>query len=242
VDLRSGPAGEPIDASRTVARQRWRLVLARSPDAPELAGRELAEVWDKALEATGLPVHRAPGQTRARVAWGAPLPSRVIPERELADIVLCEAVPIWRVREVLLANLPAGWSLVDVHDVWLGSPALAGQVSGAVYRVTLGNGHPAAITRAASELLEARELVRTRPKGGASVAYDLRPLLADIEVEGPGRPVVLRVETRINPERGSGRPVVVVAALGERLETSLEIVSIVRERLILNDDLQRSPK
>jgi hypothetical protein len=30
---------------------------------------------------------------------------------------------------------PGGWRLVDVHDVWLGSPALAGQVVAADYRI-----------------------------------------------------------------------------------------------------------
>jgi hypothetical protein len=229
------PAGEP----RTLPRQRWRLVLARSADAPELAGREQADAWDEAIAATGLPLYRATPGGRARVAWGAPLPSRMAAEREPAEIVLIEAIPVWRVREALTRRLPHGWSLVDLHDVWLGAPALAGRVTGAVYRVTLeaaGCPDAEAVGSAAAELLAAGELVRTRLKGGRSVAYDLRPLVAGISVAEPGPPVVLRIETRIHPERGSGRPEEVVAALGDHLGQPIVVRSMVRERLILDDE------
>jgi hypothetical protein len=200
-------------------------------------GRELAEAWDQAIAASGLPLHRATGVGRARVIWGAPLPGHLAAERELADILLVEAVPVWRVRDELTRCLPAGWSLVDLHDVWLGAPALPGRVSGAVYRVELGGEtDPDDVAAAAAGLLAAGELVRTRSKGGAAVAYDLRPLLADVRVVAPGPPVVLRIETRIHPERGSGRPDEVVAALGDRAGRPLAVQSIVRERLILVDD------
>jgi hypothetical protein len=237
VDLRSGRTGEPVGELRTLPRQRWRLVLARAADAPELAGRELADTWDLAIAATGLPLHRAAGQGRARVAWGAPLPSRMAAEHELAEIVLTETLPVWRVRLALVGSLPAGWSLIDLHDVWLGAPALAGRVGGAVYRVTLdGEAEAGMVAAAASAVLEAPQLVRTRLKGGAQVPYDLRPLLAGIEVVQPGPPVVLRVETRMHPERGSGRPEEVVAALSDHLGRALGCTSIVRERLILADE------
>jgi hypothetical protein len=237
VDLPSGRAGEPGGESPALPRQRWRLVLARSPDAPELAGRQLADAWDQAIEASGLPLHRGAGQGRTHVAWGAPLPLRMAAEAEPAEIVLREIVPVWRVRDALTDRLPAGWSLVDVHDVWLGAPALAGRVTGAVYRVTLdGDPDPGAVAAAAAGLIEARELTRTRVRGGAPVAFDLRPLLAEIGIVRPGPPIVLRVQTRIHPERGSGRPEEVVAALADRLGSAVAAASIVRERLIVADE------
>ena len=51
-------------------------------------------------------------------------------ERELADILLTELLPRGEVREGIGAGLPDGWRLVDLYDVWLGAPALAGQVVG----------------------------------------------------------------------------------------------------------------
>jgi hypothetical protein len=158
-------------------------------------------------------------------------------EQELAEIVLAEAVPVWRAREELTRCLPAGWSLIDVHDVWLGAPALAGRVTGAVYRVALeGDNDPVAIGIAAAAVLSAAHLVRTRPKGGSSVEYDLRPLLAGISVVVAGPPVVLRIRTRMDPQRGSGRPEEVVAALGDRLDAPMTTRWIVRERLLLDDE------
>jgi radical SAM-linked protein len=237
VDLRSAPAEEPIGEPPSPPRQRWRLVLARSADATQLAGRELTDAWEQAIEATGLPLHLGAGRSRTRVALGAPLPVGMAAERELAEVVLSEVLPVWRVRDALIGRLPAGWRLVDLYDVWLGSPALAGRVSGAVYRVVVdGTADPDAVATAASALLAAERLPRNRLKGGSSVAYDLRPLLAEIGVVDPGPPVVLRVRTRIHPELGTGRPEEVLAALADRLGCSMTPVSIVRERLILADE------
>ncbi len=215
-------------------RQRWRLVLARSVDAPDLAGRELTDAWDGAVEATGLPLYRTSPGGRARVAWGAPLPARMAAERELAEIVLTERLPIWRVREALLRCLPIGWSLVDLQDVWPGAPALAGRVTGAAYRATLaGPLDVEAVASAVSRVLAARRLIRERQKGGVPVPYDLRPLLSGIEIVEPGPPIVVRIEVRIHPERGSGRPEEVLAAIAEELGGEGLPARLVREHLIV---------
>ena len=217
--------------------QRWRLVLARSADAPRLTGRELADAWETTLEATGLPIHRPAGKARGRVAFGAPLQLGIAAEREPADIFLAERVPLWRVREGLEANLPEGWTLIDLFDVWVGGPPLPGRVVGADYRVEVAAGADAdALAGAARELLDARELPRVRQKGEGTVAYDLRPLLADVSVNGSGDRPTLRVRVRIHPELGTGRPEEVVAAIGDRVGRALDVDAIVRERVILSGE------
>ena len=110
---------------------------------------------------------------------------------------------------------PAGASSAS-FDVWLGAPALAGQVAAADYRIELdavdaarsGGGHPVVLWRAG----RCRASVR---RAATTVAYDLRPLLADLAVAGSGPPVVIRARTRFDPVLGNGRPEEVVAALGE---------------------------
>ena len=186
-----------------------------------------------------MPLYRAPGRARPRIAFGAPIPARLELERELADIVLTEFVPAWRVREDLAGHLPAGWRLVDVHDVWLGSPALAGQVVAADYRIEVeGAGADVdALAAAAAGLLSATELPRERVKGGSTVRYDLRPLLADVCVVRVGPPVALRARTRFDPVLGTGRPEEVVAALGDEVGSPLVVASLVRERVILGDEV-----
>jgi hypothetical protein len=231
------PDDGPSDDVPAVARQRWRLVLARSADAPALAGRDLSEAWEGALEDSGLPLFRAAGRVRARVAFGAPIPASLAAEHELADILLTEALPAWRVREALLARLPDGWRLLELHDVWLGAPALAGQVAAADYRIALGEADAPAVAAAAAQLLTAAALPRERPKGGSVVSYDLRPLLVDVGVADAGPPLLLRARTRFHPVLGTGRPEEVVAALGDAAGIRLVAGPIVRERLILADEL-----
>ncbi len=239
-DRPDDPAVEPAIEPPAPPRQRWRLILARGADAPALAGRELTEVWEGAVEASGLPLFRPTGRTRARVAFGAPIPAALVAEGELADIVLTEFLPAWLVRERITEHLPAGWTMLDIHDVWLGGPALAGQVTAADYRIDIGEADVAAIAEAASTLLASERLSRERPKGNSLVRYDLRPLLVDVGVASAGPPVIVRARTRFDPVLGTGRPEEVMAALSEASGVPLTVGSIVRERLVLAEDLDRS--
>ena len=228
--------GEPGEAPVAAARQRWRLVLARDATAPELAGRELGDAWDEAIEATGLPVYRPPGRNRPAIAFGAPVPARMALEGELADLVLSAMLPTWAVRESLIRCAPSGWRLIGLFDVWLGAPALAGQVAAADYRIELDAVDAARAEDAIRSVLMARTLPRERQKGGTTVAYDLRPLLAGLAVLDPGPPVVIRARTRFDPVLGNGRPEEAIAALGEAAGVSLAVRSIVRERLVMRDE------
>ena len=221
--------GEPA----ATPRQRWRLVLARDATAPQLAGRELGDAWDEAIEATGLPVYRPPGRNRPAIAFGAPVPARMALEGELADLVLTAMRPIWVVRESLIGPAPPGWRLIGLFDVWLGTPALAGQVAAADYRIEVDGVDRARAEDGIRTMLTARSLPREREKGGTTVAYDLRPLLAGASVLDSGQPVVLRIRTRFDPVLGNGRPEEVIAALGEAAGASLTVRSIVRERLVV---------
>ena len=92
------------------------------------------------------------------------------------------------------------------------------------------------IGAACARLMAADTILRDRAKGGATVRYNLRPLLADISLVEAGPPVVVRARTRFHPELGTGRPDEVVAALAEAAGAPLEAASIVRERLVLADD------
>ena len=165
------------------------------------------------------------------------MPVGVAGEAELIDVYLTERWPAWRVREQLSARLPDGWTLVDLYDVWLAGPALPGRIVAADYRIALGGGVSAtAVEAACGELMAAQAIPRERMKGGASVRYDLRPLLADVTMVATGPPVVVRARTRFRPELGTGRPDEVIAALADAAGEPLEAASIVRERLVLADD------
>ncbi len=219
-------------------RQRWRLVVARAAGAPDQAQRDLAQDWTATIEAAGLPVAWTEGaRSRARIAFGAPLPVGMAANAELIDVVITERWPAWRVREALAKHLPAGWRVVEVQDVWLAGPPLAGRVAAADHEIVLAGAPHADLLRvAAAGLLAAPRLPRQRAKGEGTVEYDLRPLLIDISV-ADGPPVSVTARTRFHPELGTGRPEEVVAALSDRLGLALEIASVVRERLVLVEDL-----
>lgn len=230
---------ESRPAARAEPRQRWRLTVRRAADAPPLAQRDLLAAWDAAVGESGLPVVVGdPAKPKPRVVFGAPLTVGMPSEGELIEIVLTERLPTWQVREALADRLPEGWSLVALADVWLGGPPLAGRVAAADFRVTVGGtAESGAVEGAAQALLAARTIVRERAKGDGTVRYDLRPLLADVRVTDPGPPVTIRIRTRFHPEVGTGRPEEVVLALADELGSPLTVEAIVRERLILGDDL-----
>lgn len=222
-------------------RQRWRLVLARPASAPAQTQRELNDAWESAIRGSGLPLAWSEGATpRPRISVGAPLPVGMAANGELLDIVLTARLPIHQVRGALSPVIPEGWRLVDLHDVWLAGPALAGRVAAADYRITLANGVAAALDldRACAALLAADRLPRERAKGGGTVTYDLRPLIIDVSVADPGPPPVIATRTRFHPELGTGRPEEVVGALADLVGAPLAFDAIVRERLILADDLE----
>ncbi|TAK00223.1 MAG: DUF2344 domain-containing protein [Chloroflexota bacterium] len=240
------PAG-PVEPSRAnppaEPRQRWRVRFRRRPDAPPLPQREQLAAWEASLVAGGLPlVGLDLPVPRPRIVVAVPLGVGMAAEGELLDLFLVERRPVNEVRAALAETLPAGHELVDLHDVWLGEPSLSGRVVAADYRVevvtTTDTPDRPTLETAIGRLLGAATLPRTRDKGGRSVGYDLRPLLAGIDVApaSPGQPTTLLVRTRFDPERGVGRPEEVLAAISELLEVPLEIGSIVRERLILAGD------
>lgn len=189
---------------------------------------------------------------RPRVTLAAPLPAGIPGERELVDLVLLERLPAWRVREAAVVAVGSD-DLVDVHDVWLGEPPLPGRVTGAVYRARVAGppidrSIPALLADAAAGMLAADALPRLRRKGEAAVGYDLRPFLVDVHVASapdgreaavPGEAVV-RATVRHDPEKGIGRPDEVLAELAERSGLHLDRRELVRERLLLADELAPS--
>lgn len=222
-------------------RQRWRLVVARSDEAPSQTQHELAEAWEAAIQAAGLPLARTgDARSRPRIAFGAPLPVGIAADGELIDLVLTARWPAWRVREALTPVLPADWRLVDLHDVWLAGPALAGRIAAADYRVVIAGADGLDVKRlvdACAALLLSRRVPRARRKGETTVTYDLRPLVLDARVIDAGPPPIMLTRTRFHPELGTGRPEEVVGALADLIGEPLQTASMVRLRVILADDL-----
>ncbi len=247
VPTRPAPPDRAPDPGTNVAReavQRWRLVVSRTVLPPERTQREQLAEWEATLAATGLPVAGVDAEPpKGRLVLAAPLSNGVPGEAELVDIWLVERVPRWRAREALEGRLPAGYTLVDLYDVWLGEPPLPGRVAASVYRARVGTADADRLTAAARVLMGAASLPRVRRKGEGTVSYDLRPFLAAIDVAaGTEGAAIITMTLLHDPARGIGRPDEALAALGEAVDgLPLEAQGLVRERLILSEPAPPAP-
>ncbi len=178
---------------------------------------------------------------RPRLGFAIPLPVGLSADAERLDILLTERRTAAEVRARVSSAAPKDHTLIDVHDVWIGAPPLAGQVIAADYRLSLASGLPVDALRAAVEtLLRLDRIERVRRRGERSTPYDLRPFLIALSVHddpGGGGGPRLWMRLRAHPELGIGRPDEVVAALGETVGAPIEVVDAVRERLWTADEL-----
>jgi radical SAM-linked protein len=236
---RDEPAAPTIAPAPREARQRWRVTFRRGSGAPVVTHREVADTWMASLAEADVPLLSTEGsRRRPPLTFAAPLPLGMPVEADLADLFLTERCLAWDVRERVAAASPDGIGLVELHDVWLGAPALSAIATAADYRIELEDHAAEGIGAAAEQLLAAPSIVRRRQKGNGSVEYDLRPLVDSIAVERAGPRAVLRVRTRFHPERGSGRPEEVIGALGDVLGRALQVGVTVRERILTTDELE----
>jgi radical SAM-linked protein len=217
------------------SKQRWRLVFARDDEARYLSHLDAIHLWERAFRRGEIPVATSEGfSPRPRLIFAAPLQLGLLAEHELADLFLAERLTRFDLRERLVEGMPRGYRLVDLHDVWLGAPALATQLVAADYRLGLIGAEADALGRAAANLMAASELRREKRRDKKVVAYDLRPLLLDLRVDviapvvGPGGPggaegvsAALWMRLRQSQDQGSGRPEEVVAALAAELGLGL---------------------
>jgi radical SAM-linked protein len=248
----------------TGPRQRWRIVFRRGEEARFLAHLDAMKLWERAFRRAGIPVAQTEGfNPRPRIVFAAPLPLGLLAEREIVDLVLCERLTRHDLRVRLERDLPNGFGLVDLYDVWVNAPSVASQLESATYRVEVAGAPSREIARGIAELLGTDRLDRRRVKEKKTIEYDLRPLVLDLgvgvdETDGPtvnggdattvdgvGGPVAVTVRMRLRhaQEEGTGRPEEVVAALGELLGRELGTERTVRERLELagDDRPERSP-
>ena len=210
-------------------RQRWRLVFARGEEARYLSHLDTVRAWERAFRRGEIPVAVSEGfSPRSKLVFAAPLQLGMLAEHELADLFLAERLSAPDLRDRLAAGLPRGYRVVDLHDVWVGAPALAPQLVAADYSMTLLGVEPARAAGAISHLMAAAKLPRERHKEARSIAYDLRPLLLDLQVRAADPEAIppdataaaatgLWMRLRHSQNLGSGRTDEVIAALAEEM-------------------------
>lgn len=226
-------------------RQRWRLVFARGDAALYLSHLDIAKLWERAFRRAGIPVALSGGfNARPRLIFAAPLPLGTLAEGEIADIYLSERLTLADLRARLQRDLPNGFTLVDLHDVWINAPAVAARLAAADYRLEVTGVSLEALAGACARLLALPALEREKRREKKVTTYDLRPLVLALACEPAplGEGSLLRMRLRHAQEGGSGRPEEVVAALADLAGEEPVIASIVRERLLLADEADAAPQ
>ncbi|MGZ6267103.1 MAG: TIGR03936 family radical SAM-associated protein, partial [Candidatus Limnocylindrales bacterium] len=108
------------------ALQRWRIVFARDEEARYLAHLDAVTQWERAFRRGAIPIATTGGfNARPKLVFASPLQLGMLAEHELADVYLAERLTAPALRARLAGGMPAGYRVVDLHDVWMGAPALA---------------------------------------------------------------------------------------------------------------------
>jgi radical SAM-linked protein len=194
-------------------RQRWRLIFARDEEARYLSHLDAVTLWERALRRGAIPVATTEGFTsRPRIIFAAPLQLGMLAEHDLADLYLSERMTVPSLRGRLAAGMPAGYRVIDLHDVWTGATAIAPQLVAADYRMSLLGVSSAQLASAVAGFLAAESRPRIRKRENKTISYDLRPLVLDLRVVEPDPHAV-----RALSDRAGARA---VAALGERADAT----------------------
>ncbi len=211
------------------SKQRWRIVFARDDDARFLSHLDAVRLWERAFRRGEIPVATSDGfSPRPRLVFAAPLPLGMLAEHELADLFLAERLTRSDLRTRLADGMPRGYRLIDLRDEWVGGPAVATRLVAADYRMTLLGVAADPLEAAARRLLAATALRREKRREKKVTAYDLRPLLLDLQVRPPDATAGamatpdlaaagLWMRLRHSQELGSGRADEVVAAVADEL-------------------------
>jgi radical SAM-linked protein len=212
------------------SKQRWRIVFARDDDARFLSHLDTIHLWERAFRRGDIPVAMSEGfSPRPRLVFAAPLPLGMLAEHELADLYLAERLTRPDLRTRLAEGMPRGYRLVDMRDEWVGGPAVATQLVAADYRMTLLGVAEEQLGGAVARLIAASTLRREKHREKKVTAYDLRPLLIELQVRPPdaaadatepgdaGLAAGLWMRLRHAQDGGSGRADEVVAAVAEEL-------------------------
>lgn len=211
------------------SKQRWRIVFARDDDARFLSHLDAIHLWERAFRRGEVPVATSEGfSPRPRLVFAAPLPLGMLAEHELADLFLAERLTRPDLSDRLSDGMPRGYRLIDLHDEWVGGPAVATRLVAADYRMTLLGVAADRLDGAVRALLAAPALRREKRREKKVTAYDLRPLLLDLRVRPPdataGAPDTsdlaaagLWMRLRNSQDSGSGRADEVVAAVADEL-------------------------
>ena len=229
-------------ASERVERLRFRF--SKTGSLALLSHLDLVRLMERALRRSGLPVSFTGGfHPLPRVQFALALPLGAEADGEWMDIEFTAPVPPEQALAQLQPQLPAGFTLLEAQAVQVFGPSLSQELAGACWQLelqasTAAEAPSAEIWQAAAQALLASEewIWNDTDKKGRPRQRDCRPFLQALELRtdaASAGPVQLRYSAVVDPAGRSLRPDQLQHWFSQRLERDLEMVSLRRESLQL---------
>jgi radical SAM-linked protein len=237
-------------ASDRVARLRFRF--SKTGSLALLSHLDLVRLMERALRRSGLPVSFTGGfHPLPRVQFALALPLGAEADGEWMDLEFTQPIDAAEGLQRLQAQLPAGFTLLQVEPVEVFAASLSQELVAARWQLQLRPGGTsaertavplAAWQAAAAELLNSSAWMwHDTDKKGRPRQRDCRPFLQSLSldaVEGMPETVELRYGALVDPAGRSLRPEQLQHWFSQQLDAELEMVSLRRESL----QLRQSPK
>lgn len=193
--------------------QRLRLTFGKMGNLKYTSNLDIAKVWERALRRANLPILYTQGfNARPRIQIAIALPLGITSECELIDVALKERIDYTDLPERIMKVSPDGLYVYDVKEVALHENALETEIESAEYRITFIDSIDTEQLLQTVETYMAQERIMKieRNRRGKKTAYDLRPLLYDLQVDEAGH-LLAHVATGT---RGNVRPDLLLSELG----------------------------
>lgn len=222
--------------------QRLRFRFAKTGSLALLSHLDLVRLMERALRRSGLPVSFTGGfHPLPRVQFALALPLGAEADGEWMDIEFTASVVVPQALALLQAQLPDGFTLLEAAEVPVSGVSLSQELVAAGWRLTLrASAEPVASAQwseAVAELLASSEWIwHDTDKKGRPRQRDCRPDLQHLEllsVDALTQQTCLAYRALIDPAGRSLRPEQLQHWLAEHLGQPLEIVSLRRESLQL---------
>jgi radical SAM-linked protein len=188
-----------------------RITFAKTEAMRFTSHLDLHRTWERTFRRAGLPLAYSQGYTpHPRLNLACALPLGFTSEGEVIDAWLEKQVSIPEIQAALEQAAPPGIHILAIEEIDERAATLQTVLEAAEFVITF----PEPITdlnESCQALLQAKSLPRQR----RGKAYDLRPLILDLQPAPDDEPGCQRLTARLSAREGAtGRPEEVIAALG----------------------------
>ena len=190
---------------------RVRITFAKTEPMRYTGHLDLHRTWERTLRRANLPLSYSQGfKPHPRIVLACALPLGCTSQKELVDIWLDEQIAAEQIMDSIKVAAPPGLEILQVAEADPDLPALPTQVQASEYQIILRDPIPDL-----DEALQRLIAAGTLPRIWRDKAYDLRPLILQIERLADDLDGCQQIKVVLSArEAATGRPEEVLHLLG----------------------------